>query len=204
MTVQTISKSSGASASAQQWPPLQGNWTYDDYAQLPDNGMRYEVIKGELYMSPAPSPKHQRIILKLAIALSQFVQSDQLGEIFQSPIDVKMPDIAGAGVVQPDLLFITGERLNIVQETLIEGVPDLIVEVLSPGNPLHDRRVKFELYAQAGVREYWMVDPDARTVEIYVLRGHAYAPLGNFGVGEQTRSEVLEGFAVDVEKICPA
>ena len=202
MAVQTISKPSGATVSARQWPPLQGEWTYDDYTQLPDNGMRYEVIKGELYMSPAPSPKHQQIILKLAIAMSQFVHADQLGEIYQSPIDVKTSDFAG--VVQPDLLFIASKQLDIVQETLIEGVPDLIVEVLSPGNPLHDRRIKFELYAQAGVREYWLIDPDARTVEIYVLRGQAYAPLGNFGIGQQTRSEVLEGFVVDVEKICPA
>ena len=153
-------------------------------------------------MSPAPSPKHQRVIAKLFGLLWEYLQEHPIGEAIFAPIDVKMPDVAG--VVQPDLLFITSDRLDIVQETLIEGAPDLIVEVLSPGNPLHDRRVKFELYAQAGVREYWMIDPDACTVEIYVLRGHAYAPLGNFGTDQQTRSEVLEGFTVDVEKIYPA
>lgn len=202
MAVQTISRSSGAAVSKQQWPPLQGEWTYDDYAQLPNNGMRYEVIKGELYMSPAPSPRHQRIIAKLFGLLWEYLGKHPVGEAIFAPVDVMLLDVSG--IVQPDLLFIANERLDIVQETLIEGVPDLIVEVLSPGNPTHDRRVKFELYAQVGVREYWMIDPDARTVEIYVLRGQAYAPLGSFGAGEQTYSEVLEGFAVDVEKICPA
>ena len=93
--------------------------------------------------------------------------------------------------------------LQMVKDNLIEGVPDLIVEVLSPGNPGHDRQTKFQLYARAGVREYWLVDPDARVIEINVLRGQAYAPTGRFGSDEQIRSEVLPDFGVRVADICP-
>jgi len=80
----------------------------------------------------------------------------------------------------------------------------LIVEVLSPSNPGHDRITKFQVYARAGVREYWLIDPDAHTIEINVLRGQAYAPLGTFGPADQVRSEVLADFSVSVSEICPA
>jgi Uma2 family endonuclease len=99
-------------------------------------------------------------------------------------------------------LFIAKGRLDIVGEARIEGVPDLIVEVLSPGNEAHDRRLKFELYAQSGVGEYWMVDVETCAIEIYVLRGQAYALLGRFGRGDTTRSEVLRGLAIPVADVC--
>ncbi len=184
------------------WPPPQGEWTYDDYARLPDNGMRYEVIKGELRMTPASSPRHQRTIAEFCGRLWEYLQHQPVGESFFAPIDVILPGLANP--VQPDLLFIAGDRLHIIKEKRIEGAPDLIVEVLSPGNPMHDRRTKFQIYAQAGVREYWLVDPDACAVDIYVLRGQAYAPLGSFGPDEQTRSEVLADFRVRVGDICRA
>ena len=91
-----------------------------------------------------------------------------------------------------------------MKEKFIEGVPDLIVEVLSPSNPEHDRNTKFRAYALARVREYWIVDPEARTIEVNVLRGQAYAPLGSFGSEDQTRSEVLPDFSVLVSEVYPA
>jgi Uma2 family endonuclease len=183
------------------WPPPQGEWTYDDYTRLPDNGMRYEVIEGDLYMSPAPRPKHQEVIVALLGHLLDYLKQKPIGKILISPIDVILPDLANP--VQPDLIFISKERSHIVKEQFIEGVPDLIVEVLSPGNPAHDRRVKFRIYAQAGVREYWIIDPDARTVEINLLRGEAYASAGSFDADEQIRSEVLPDFSAHVSEICP-
>ncbi len=202
MAVKTIAQQSTKASPARYWPPSQGKWTYDDYARLPDNDMRYEVIEGELYMSPAPRPKHQEVIALLYGYLWEYLKDKPIGKVFFSPIDLILPDLATP--VQPDLLFIPNERLDIVQENFIEGVPDLIVEVLSPSNPSHDRNTKFKIYARAGVQEYWIIDPDARTVEINVLRGQAYASAGVFGPDDQTSSETLVDFSVLVSDICPA
>jgi Uma2 family endonuclease len=202
MAIKIANDASVDATSEQYWPPPQGKWTYDDYARLPDHGVRYEVIEGELVMTPAPRPKHQKVSLNLTFVLEQFVRSRQLGEVYVAPIDVNLPGLASP--VQPDLLFITTDRLDIIKEKFIEGAPDLIIEVLSAGSEMDDRRTKFELYARAGVREYWLVDPDGRTIEIFVLRGQAYAPLGNFDSDGQTRSEVLPDFTVTVGEICPA
>jgi Uma2 family endonuclease len=184
-----------------EWP-AQGEWTYEDYARLPDDGWRYEVIKGVLHMTPAPRTKHQKAIGKLYSALTRFVEQHDMGDLYFAPIDVILPHHL-ATPVQPDLLFISKERLDIVKEQFIEGAPDLIVEVLSPTNWLDDRRIKYEVYAEAGVREYWIVDPDLRTVEVFVLREGEYALVGRFGPGEKAHSEVLEGFEVAVDEVLP-
>jgi Uma2 family endonuclease len=185
-----------------QWPPPQGQWTYDDYKRLPNDGWRYEVIEGELLMTAAPSTKHQKTAARLFGSLYHHVQPRGLGEVFFSPIDVILPDLASP--VQPDILFVSRERLDIVREDFIEGPPDLIVEILSPSNWLADRREKFRVYALAGVREYWIVDTDARTVEVFMLRGSSYALVGKFGPGETVRSEVVAGFEIGVDEVCPA
>lgn len=181
-------------------PPQQGDWTYEDYARLPDNGMRYEVIEGELFMSPAPRPVHQEMILNLASEMHFFLKKAKKGKVFVSPIDVVVGDLATP--VQPDIVFVRQERLAIVGDR-IEGAPDLVVEVISPGSRIQDRRRKFILYAQVGVPEYWLADPDECLVEVYVLRGQAYALLGQF-VGEDViQSEVLPDLQIPISRICP-
>ncbi len=201
MAVKTIAQSPSKILKPHRWPPPQGEWTYDDYARLPDNGMRYEVIEGELYMSPAPRPNHQRAIVALLRYFLEYLQQHPVGEILISPIDVNLPGLAGP--VQPDLIFITHDRRHIVKEKFIQGTPNLIVEVLSPSNPTHDRNTKFQLYARAGVQEYWLVDCETRTIDIYVLRGQAYALLGSFGPAEEAHSELLVDFVFPAGKICP-
>lgn len=186
---------------SRRWPPLQGDWTFEDYLKLPDNGMRYEVIEGDLFMSDAPSPKHQEVILRLAIFLFSFVDEHQLGKLYQSPIDVVMADLATP--VQPDLLFIANDRLDIVQEKRIVGVPNLVIEVLSPGTAGVDRNRKFKTYARVGVKEYWLVDPDENILEIYVLRGQAYALLGTFQKNDTISSEVLAELSLPARHIFP-
>jgi Uma2 family endonuclease len=106
-----------------------------------------------------------------------------------------------ANPVQPDLLFVSRERLDVVTERLIDLAPDLIAEVISPGSGHYGRYTKFYLYAEARVREYWLVDPEAKTIEVNVLRGTAYALLAVFGLGEQIRSEILPDFQVAVDVI---
>lgn len=183
--------------------PTQGVWTYDDYARLPDDGKRYEVIRGELYMSAAPRPLHQRVITRLSFFLEGFLENSALGTAFVAPIDVILPQKLG-DPVQPDIVVVRREHIHIIDELNIRGAPDLLVEVLSPSNPAHDRSLKYDLYAEAGVLEYWIVDPRQRTVEIHLLRNGAYELAGHWGVGEVARSELLDGFAVSVDEIIPA
>ncbi len=190
-----------ASFTEQNWPP-QGKWTYDDYCRLPDDGMTYEIIEGELHMAPAPIPMHQDSSAEMITAFRNFSKQHNVGKAFVAPIDVILPGVAEP--VQPDVLLIVKERLHIVKPTRIEGAPDIIVEVLSPSNWNIDRGKKFRAYAKAGVREYWIVDPQARTIELFVLREHAYHLIDNYGVGATVRSEVLPGFEVKVEEVCPS
>lgn len=185
---------------ARDWPPPQGEWTYEDYLRLPDDGWRYEVIKGVLHMAPPPQEPHQRASSELHFAMTGFVKSRGLGRVYAAPFEVRLPDTSP---VQPDLVFVAAERIDeIITSKRIEGVPDLIVEILSPSNWLFDRRDKYEYYETSGVREYWIVDPKACIVEVFVLREGQYALLGKWSVGQEARSEVLSGFTVTVEDVC--
>jgi len=183
-----------------QWPQ-QGEWRYEDYARLPENGFRYEVIGGNLTMSPAPRTNHQLVSVELTYALMSFVKKYRLGRVYEAPVDVILPDLATP--VQPDILFIAKDRLGIVHEQFIADAPDLVVEILSPGNPEHDRRTKFLLYAEAGVQEYWIVDPDAYTVDVFVSRGNAYLPLGHFSSDGVIQSELFPNLRIPVQEIMP-
>ena len=183
------------------WPPPRDRWTYEDYKRLPDDGWRYEVIEGELVMTPAPRTQHQVVSANLEFAMMNLARSKRLGQVLHAPIDVRLGDLANP--VQPDILFICQERLDIIQKDWIEGAPDLIVEILSPGNWIDDRRTKYRVYALAGVREYWIIDPDKRQIEIFALRGSDYELMGRFGPGERATSEVLAGFEIGVDEVCP-
>ena len=183
--------------------PTGGVWTYDDYALLPDDGKRYEVIRGELYKSAAPRPLHQRVITRLSFFLEGFFENSALGTVFVAPIDVILPKSLG-DPVQPDIVVVRRERLHIIDDLNIQGAPDLVVEVLSPSNPAHDRNLKYDLYAEAGVQEYWIIDPLRRTVEVHILRSGTYVRHGEWKEGEAARSVILDGFTVPVDQIIPA
>ncbi len=183
--------------------PVQGQWTYRDYARLPEDGMRYEVIRGELFMAPDPRPLHQVVITLISYFLVEFLRVNRLGKTFVSPIDVVLPQQLG-DPVQPDIVFIANERLSIVGELNIQGAPDLVMEVLSPSNPEYDRTLKYEIYAEAGVPEYWIIDPHERTIEVFALRDGSYEQLGRYGEGETARSELLDGFTAAINEIIPA
>lgn len=204
MTIADIRAPVGAQT--RPWPPRRGEWTYEDYARLPNDQWRYEIIRGELHMSPAPRTQHQETSLHLASALHQFAHTNQLGKVFTAPIDVILSDRATdetiASPVQPDILFIAQERLEIVQEKYIVGAPDLIIEILSPSNWLDDRRDKYTVYEAAGVREYWIVDPDNSTVEVFVLRDDQYTQIGRYGAGDVVRADVVAGFEIAVSEFC--
>jgi Uma2 family endonuclease len=142
-----------------------GTWTYEDLFSLPDDGKRYEIIEGDLYEMPSPTGAHARVIARI-IALLMPLVAKLGGEWLTAPIDVFF---RGAEPVQPDVLVLLPGSQGRVVRRGVEGAPDLIVEVLSPSNRGHDLLTKRALYARAGVREYWIVDPEARTLEILTL-----------------------------------
>jgi len=179
--------------------PEQGKWTYDDWARLPDDGTRYEVIDGELHMTPPPSVSHQFTIANLLDAMRAFVRVGQLGFVLPSPIGVQLPNQPVP--LQPDIVFVSSARKAIIGKEYIEGVPDLIVEILSPSNWMYDRHEKFRLYQTSGVPEYWIVDYRARTVEVFVWGEGEFTLIGKWDAGETASSRVLSGFQVTVADI---
>lgn len=184
------------SAAAENWPEP-GQWTYADYQRLPDDGNRYEVIFGVLYRMNTPTIPHQIAVTNLVIFLGLLVKSQKSGVLLSAPTEVLLPDIAT--LVQPDVLFISQNRRNIIVEQRIAGVPDLMIEVLSPSSVRHDRRTKFDAYEQAGVPEYWIVNPKTHTVEVYELSGKEYGLAGEFSADEKIVSPLLGdvGFTAD-------
>jgi Uma2 family endonuclease len=151
-------------------------FTYADLAELPAEreGDRHELIEGELIVTPAPVPDHQTIVGNLYAAMRAASLAASSGRVFLGPIDVRLtPDT----VLEPDLCFVSAERLHIVGPKTIDAAPDLVVEVLSPGTSGRDRGAKRALYARFGVQEYWIVDPEARTLTVLTLRGDRFDPL---------------------------
>ena len=144
---------------------------YKDYEVLPADGRRYELHEGELSVTPAPSPQHQRISGNLNEILRQHVKARRIGEVFYAPIDCILGQTT---VVQPDLVYLETSRLSIVSARGLEGPPTLVVEILSPATTLIDRSTKRQLYARYGVPYYWIVDPEARTIEVYSLSEGGY------------------------------
>jgi Uma2 family endonuclease len=179
--------------------PKQGQWTYSHYAALPDDGKRYEIIDGVLYLMP-PSPKewHQDAVAVLTTYLVMHVRFSGRGKVYCAPFDV---ELAFNTVVQPDILVVLNENLSKITPSHVVGAPDLVVEMLSPGTARHDRVKKYNAYAHAGVREYWIIDLLKKTVEVLYLEGETYQVAGIFS-GEQTLpSLVVPDFPIRVEQI---
>ncbi|MCF6093433.1 Uma2 family endonuclease [Microaerobacter geothermalis] len=142
-------------------------WTYEDYTKLPDDGNRYEITGGRLeLLTPSPSSEHQMVSIRLSYLLMSSCSNEYI--ILEAPIDVIFADDE---IRQPDLLMVHFSRESIVSKRGVEGPPDLIVEILSPGTAIRDRFIKSEIYAKYGVKEYWIVDMYYRTVEQYLLDG---------------------------------
>jgi Uma2 family endonuclease len=139
-------------------------FTYEDYLLFPEDGCRHELIKGEHFVTPAPSTRHQAACISLGSLLFNFLRRHPLGRVLPAPFEVVLSD---RDVVQPDLVFISHERLGILTEHNAQGAPDLAVEVLSRTTRRTDETRKLRLYERSGVREVWLVDPDLQTVKVY-------------------------------------
>lgn len=177
--------------------PDQGSWTYEAYAALPEDGRRYEVVQGVLYVTPSPAERHQSSSGWFFVHLHQHVQAQGRGRVYAAPFDV---ELAPGHVVQPDIVVVLRENESIVRENRIVGVPDLLVEITSPTTANYDRRQKLDAYAAAGVAEYWIADPAPRAVELLALdaSSRTYRSAGVFLGEARLPSNVLDGFDVTV------
>lgn len=155
-------------------------FTYEMYAEMPDDGRRYEIIDGILeMMSPAPSSSHQTVSRELAFVFMQSCRSDYL--IFNAPLDVIL---SKTDVVQPDLLMIHRSRSDIVTIRGVEGPPDLVVEIVSPGSRNRDKIKKMKIYAKYGISEYWIIDAGSRTLERFILSDNGTYEMFNLFEGD--------------------
>jgi Uma2 family endonuclease len=186
---------------AQGWP-AQGEWTYENYLRLPDDGQRYEVIRGVLYVAASPTFPHQFAHTKLFLRLGNFIEERDLGLLLSAPFDVILPE-GIATPVEPDMLFIRKDDLPDWNAKNFEGVPDLIVEILSPSSRAYDRKIKLAAYRDAGVPEFWLVDPRLREVVVYGFGedGKRYVEVDRGGVEDEVKSRVLPGFGVKVGEL---
>jgi len=177
--------------------PKKKKYTYEDYAKLPE-GAPYQLIGGELIMTLAPTPYHQRISRKIDFLLIEYVEKNELGEVFDAPIDVYFEETE---TYQPDIIFISKERLNIISETKIKGAPDLIIEILSPATAYYDLGRKYEVYEKNGVKEYWIVHPERKSIEIYQNQEGQFKLIQIAKEKDTVNSSLFKDFELNLEKI---
>ena len=174
--------------------------TVADLDLMPEDGNRYEVIEGELLVSRAPSLAHQRVSRNLLIIIDSYLAQHPIGEVLATP-GVMFSELSG---VIPDIVFISNDRRQeIASGERVTGAPDLIIEILSPGaeNVRRDRMAKRQLYGRYGVKEYWVVDPEQRTIEIYRSLDGALELVRSFAEGEEITSPLLPGFACETSAV---
>jgi len=146
--------------------------TYEDFLQFPDDGRRHELIDGEHYVTPSPNTRHQRISGRLYLLIGNWLQEHPVGQLFYAPFDVVFSNI---DVVEPDLLYMSNERaVEVLTEKHVRGVPELVIEIASPGTRRRDETLKRRLYERSGVTEYWVVDPDVDVVRAYRRSGEGF------------------------------
>jgi Uma2 family endonuclease len=169
--------------------PTALKFTYEDYCLLPED-RRYEVIDGEPFVTPAPTLMHQAVKMRLVRILEDFVAASGSGVVLDAPVDVLL---SRHDIFQPDILLVSGGRRGVLGEKYVDGAPDLVVEVLSPSTESRDRDAKAKRYAAFGVREMWLVDPTAKTIEILVSSEESFSGEALYGQADFVRSVILSG-----------
>ncbi len=172
--------------------------TVENYKILPETGPRYQLIEGELYMAPAPNRYHQDISRNLEYILLDYLEDHPIGTMYHAPFDVYL-DIHD--VFQPDIIFVTNQNLSILTDAGAEGAPDFIVEILSPKTARLDRLNKRGVYAKSGVRELWIIAPETREIEVYLLWQDAANPVATYGESDTFESALFLGLKFDAAKI---
>jgi Uma2 family endonuclease len=172
--------------------------TYDDFAQIPNDGLLHEIIEGAHYVTPAPTRRHQRILRRLANLIENHLEQHPLGEMFFAPFDVLLSKF---DIFEPDLLYLSQARSALLTEKNLQGAPDLVVEILSPSTASMDRRLKRDVYERTGVDEYWVVDPDRDVVEVHRRSGAVFADPVQFGREQILTTPLLPSLEIPLAKV---
>lgn len=166
-----------------------------EFERRPETNRIEELIEGEICLAPEPTLDHQDVVLNIATALREWARRTHAGRVFVAPTGVRL---AWDTLLEPDVLFVSAARADLLRPEAVFGAPDLVVEVLSPGSIRNDRIRKFRLYAQHGVAEYWIADPVAKTVERYDLGPEGYVLAATLSGEDTVTSPQLPGFALSI------
>jgi len=177
--------------------PATSKLTYTDYRKTSDDE-RFELLDGALLKPPTPNTAHQSVQAELGWRMARFIREGGLGHLFFAPTDVVL---SRTDVVQPDLLFISSQRAHIIAPANIQGAPDLIVEIRSESTAERDESFKRQLYAAFGVKEYWLVDPDAATISVLLLEENGYEKAATYTLGQILTSPMLDGLLVNLDDL---
>ncbi len=169
--------------------------TYEHYACIPTDGKRHEIIDGVHYVNPAPNLNHQTLSRRIQFQLYTQIELTNRGVVFDAPVDLQLTEF---DIVQPDLVVVLADNKDILTHPKIDGVPDLVIEILSPSNPKHDRDLKKQLYQRVGIPEYWIVDPLNEAIEQYVLSGGKYVLHES---SQPIQLTILDGVAVNTSDL---
>lgn len=178
--------------------PILRKLTYEDYLLFPEDGLCHELIDGEHLVSPAPNRKHQRSSWNLVSFLAPYLRENPLGEAYTAPFDVVLSPY---DVVQPDLIFVSRERLSILGDKNARGAPDLVVEILSERTRQKDETSKLRLYERSGAQECWLLDPDRRTARVHRLAGGRFVLALDLGVGDVLETPLLPGLRIPLAEV---
>lgn len=172
--------------------------TYQDYRLLPDDGKRYEIIDGDLYMTPSPVTRHQAIVARFVQLFMNYFETHPIGTVFAAPYDVVLSD---TDIVEPDLLVVLKDGAARITEKNVQGPPDVVIEILSPGTAARDRELKRKRYEHFGVREYWLVDPDGNTLEMLQLASGQFRRLILATRHDRCTSPLFPDLILDLSRI---
>jgi Uma2 family endonuclease len=177
-------------------------FTYADYKSLPEAmDRRYELMDGELCLVPAPTTLHQFVSQNIEVLLVAHVRAARCGTVLHAPLDVVLGEGDDRDVLQPDIVFVSRERASIVTLAEVAGAPDLVIEILSRGTKTRDRGYKRTRYERARVNEYWIVDPDRETIDVFRLGAEGFAPAAHYRRGDELACAVIPGFRLPVDEI---
>jgi Uma2 family endonuclease len=175
--------------------------TYDDFVQFPDDGQRHELIDGEHYVTPSPNTKHQTVSINLTVLIGSWLERHPLGRLFHAPFDVVFSNF---DVVEPDLLYLSNARAaEALTAQHVRGVPELVIEIGSPGTRKRDETIKRRLYERAGVAEYLVVDPELDAIRVYRRDGDTFARVRELSAdaGDSLTTPLLPGLAIQLSRV---
>jgi len=175
--------------------------TYDDFVQFPDDGLRHELIDGEHYVTPSPNTKHQTVSINLTVLIGGWLERNPIGRLFHAPFDVVFSRF---DVVEPDLLYLSNARAaEALTPIHVRGVPELVLEIGSPGTRKRDETLKRRLYERSGVSEYWVIDPKLDAIRVYRREGDGFGRVDELSAAanDVLTTALLPGFEISLSRV---